>query len=693
MDDAKLRRSVYKSIDSFSHLPAGQAQGYLQASLKNSLDYVQRLALMDTLKIHNGCVNTVNWNASGTYLVSGADDNHLVITDAKNYRVALKSPTKHKRHIFSARFMPNTNDQAVISCSGEGLVIHTEFLTLYGAGKANVEEALIKDQDRHSSHFSCQKYGTTYDVLPLTDNPRTFISCGEDCTVRCFDLRISSKCASRVCTKHAYIVAPTSITAMDVSPVHYNLLAAGCTDSIIRIYDRRMLGTPNTTNGANGVNGPEATSRVLKAYPIPMEYTHRHYRPTCVKFSPNESELLISYSMDHIYLYDLKHPGYSDAKLLKSDCYTDKVRREDAFSDPNQEMPRLRFRGDWSDTGPNSMPPTEGIERPNIGQARPSLTPNVLSRLSDEIIRMINSHSRLGRTLALRGPRAVEAFISNLENRAAAANRGPPVREVVASPELELAERPAGLAPLRNGQGTEKEAESFGLIRAAKKDDNGEGADEGDGNNDEPNDNEEGEDGQKYPITEFNYVIKKFTGHRNSRTMVKGASFWGDDFIMSGSDCGHIFIWNRHTAKVVKILVADNRVVNRVQPHPTLPYLASSGIDYNVKLWAPIEPTPRNDDKAIVTLMKSNEIMLEEARSTITVPAPVMIRVLANMHQSRQRANSDNAPPNEAQPAPTPEEAVAREEETAMAGSAATAGQQNVANDDEDDNNGAQNFH
>lgn len=74
--------------------------------------------------------------------------------------------------------------------------------------------------------------------------------------------------------------------------------------------------------------------------------------------------------------------------------------------------------------------------------------------------------------------------------------------------------------------------------------------------------------------------------------MVKGACFWGDDFIMSGSDCGHIFVWQRQTGKVVKTLLADHRVVNRVQPHPTLPYLLSSGIDYNVKVWAPIGITP-----------------------------------------------------------------------------------------------------
>lgn len=56
---------------------------------------------------------------------------------------------------------------------------------------------------------------------------------------------------------------------------------------------------------------------------------------------------------------------------------------------------------------------------------------------------------------------------------------------------------------------------------------------------------------------------------------------------MSGSDCGHIFIWNRKNGELINLLRGDNHVVNCVQPHPSMPILASSGIDYNVKIWTP----------------------------------------------------------------------------------------------------------
>lgn len=81
------------------------------------------------------------------------------------------------------------------------------------------------------------------------------------------------------------------------------------------------------------------------------------------------------------------------------------------------------------------------------------------------------------------------------------------------------------------------------------------------------------------------------------RTMIKEANFWGNDFVMSGSDCGHVFVWEKETAKLCMLLEADQHVVNCLQPHPFLPMLATSGIDYDVKLWAPINDESNFDEK------------------------------------------------------------------------------------------------
>lgn len=54
-----------------------------------SLQLIQRMSLLKRLKVHNGCVNSICWNSSGELILSGSDDQHLVLTNAHNYEVHL----------------------------------------------------------------------------------------------------------------------------------------------------------------------------------------------------------------------------------------------------------------------------------------------------------------------------------------------------------------------------------------------------------------------------------------------------------------------------------------------------------------------------------------------------------------------------------------------------------------------------
>lgn len=65
---------------------------------------------------------------------------------------------------------------------------------------------------------------------------------------------------------------------------------------------------------------------------------------------------------------------------------------------------------------------------------------------------------------------------------------------------------------------------------------------------------------------------------------IKEANFWGNEFILSGSDCGRIFIWSRHSAELVMLLEGDRHVVNCVQPHPFDP----SKCGLNGLLWVSV---------------------------------------------------------------------------------------------------------
>ncbi len=59
------------------------------------------------------------------------------------------------------------------------------------------------------------------------------------------------------------------------------------------------------------------------------------------------------------------------------------------------------------------------------------------------------------------------------------------------------------------------------------------------------------------------------------------------EYIAAGSDDGCIFIWDRESGNIVRILRADSSTVNCVQPHPTDCLIASSGIDSVVRIWTP----------------------------------------------------------------------------------------------------------
>lgn len=63
---------------------------------------------------------------------------------------------------------------------------------------------LTRKEETFYSQFNCHS-GTTYEVMTVPDDPNTFLSCGEDGTVRWFDLRIKNKCNKQDCKEVIYL--------------------------------------------------------------------------------------------------------------------------------------------------------------------------------------------------------------------------------------------------------------------------------------------------------------------------------------------------------------------------------------------------------------------------------------------------------------------------------------------------------
>ncbi|XP_069404538.1 DDB1- and CUL4-associated factor 6 isoform X4 [Ovis canadensis] len=301
-------------------------------------EFIQRLKLEATLNVHDGCVLTT--------IRSG-----------------------HRANIFSAKFLPCTNDKQIVSCSGDGVIFYT-----------NVEQDA---ETNRQCQFTCH-YGTTYEIMTVPNDPYTFLSCGEDGTVRWFDTRIKTSCTKEDCKDDILINCRRAATSVAICPPIPYYLAVGCSDSSVRIYDRRMLGTRATGNYA----GRGTTGMVARF--IPSHLNNKSCRVTSLCYSEDGQEILVSYSSDYIYLFD---PKDDTARELKTPSAEEK--REELRQPP---VKRLRLRGDWSDTGPRARPESE---RERDGEQSPNVS--LMQRMSDMLSRWFEEASEVAQSNRGRG--------------------------------------------------------------------------------------------------------------------------------------------------------------------------------------------------------------------------------------------------------------------------------------------------
>jgi len=93
-----------------------------------------------------------------------------------------------------------------------------------------------------------------------------------------------------------------------------------------------------------------------------------------------------------------------------------------------------------------------------------------------------------------------------------------------------------------------------------------------------------------------------YGGHLNRYTFLKMAKYAGprDEYICTGSDSGHAWIYEKASGSVVSLLKADHSTCNGIVPHPTLPFFITYGIDSTAKLWRAAQPVCNDVDDSDV---------------------------------------------------------------------------------------------
>ena len=91
-----------------------------------------------------------------------------------------------------------------------------------------------------------------------------------------------------------------------------------------------------------------------------------------------------------------------------------------------------------------------------------------------------------------------------------------------------------------------------------------------------------------------------YGGHLNRLTFLKVAKYAGpnDDYIVTGSDSGHAWIYDRYGG-VSSFLKADSATCNGIVPHTRLPIFVTYGIDSTAKLWRAVAPSTDCKDESL----------------------------------------------------------------------------------------------
>jgi len=326
---------------------------------KASKNLIQRLKQHKVLDDHTGCVNTVSWSDSGSLLLSGSDDYSLNIYDSYSTQLVHSIKSGHTANIFSAKFLPCTSDTKIVSCAGDGMLQYNIIGTEYG-----------------QNPFNCHS-GTTYEVLVTPGDPNSFLSCGEDGTVRLFDLRTKTKCNCQECAEDILIDAKHAVTSVSINPMLPYHLAIGCKDSFVRVFDRRTLGTSLDTRSVNRNRG-WMPGLFCKFKPSTFKQDS-NCRVTSLQYSNDGNDLLVSYCSDYIYLFTVREES-SKVDQVSTNHQEELTDPSESLTDNLPPAKRLRLRGDWSDTGPNARPDTDEEDSPEQ---------NIMQRMSEFFSRWI----------------------------------------------------------------------------------------------------------------------------------------------------------------------------------------------------------------------------------------------------------------------------------------------------------------
>ncbi|KAJ8672903.1 hypothetical protein QAD02_004164 [Eretmocerus hayati] len=557
--------------------------------LRSLPTFLKRLGLETELKGHDGCVNCLEWNESGTILASASDDQHVILWNPFRYEKKLTLQTGHIGNIFTVKFMPKSNDSIIVTGAGDH--------------KIRVHDISISDTLLICNcHFNRVKRVATAPSVPFL-----FWSACEDGLIMQYDLREKHTCKSsdqRTVLVNLVNHVGRSVEAkcININPRRPELIAVGANDPYIRMYDRRMIKlsqrpqSPEMDLSPFGRSDPDQNIALgcvqyFVAGHLRSRDICKKYSTTYLTFNDDGDELLANMGGEQIYLFDINSQGSSRSFVVPVELGKN---HEDCNG----------LTRDESDT---TVLVTE-LSHKNILELSPEveeLHQKANKAFEDEqyakAITLYNEAISLCPYSAiLYGNRAGTYLKRNWSGDVYAALRDCRVALTLDPQHVKAHYRLAKcLFELKKVNEARIVMENFRkkfpkysnntVCESLRNDIEDAIALEEERPSSKSSDGRISDTETKWRDDAIGET-ERFCGHCNTITDIKEANFFGDNnqYIVAGSDDGSFFIWDRDTTNIVRVLKGDERIVNCLQPHPSISLLATSGIEPVIRLWSPL---------------------------------------------------------------------------------------------------------
>ncbi|KAG8880746.1 hypothetical protein FRB97_000539 [Tulasnella sp. 331] len=450
------------------------------------------------------------------------------------------------------------------------------------------------------------------------DSPNFFLTVSEDHTVRQHDLRTSHTCGPNGSCPAPIVKLPYSLSTLACSPVTpWYFVVAG--ESVFgHLFDRRMVGRilrlewgQNIIDDDEDENSTRCVRRFGRLKRGPKELKGSSHITAARMAKTNGHELLLSYSGDAAYLYNIRDTPFEPPRRQPSIVLPNKPsstsrsshKKPASPSSPISSSKRRKIENErsvsptWASAPTTNQQGPSRLEAVDEGNDKALLNGNTAAEWSgvegqgdpsgtgdEDEIPVVDSNDIRSQTL------------ETSESGAAAEG----------SPYVNGEEEQSQAQETQDGDGSEGGGENENEDNSGEDEGDSEDEDEDedeDGDDDDFVDREEGEDdteeagyvqesngGAAWDTLNTPIVMpnKRFAGARNVETY-KDVNFLGasDDYVCSGSDDGHFFLWSKAMTKLVGIWEGDGSVVNVIEDRPahhSFPMLAVSGIDHTVKV-------------------------------------------------------------------------------------------------------------